>query len=268
MIYPSRQDTLVALHAAKTTDELWAVLVTPHGINSSAAWDEAFVLFRRFHKHNGEGAALTAVLLCTDHRWRRAAHLLIRRLADSGLLTDEDLDALAEQFTSREVTVTTVSGRSLSQPVWPPLRRWAAARLVNNDGSAWRSLLDQATAEPSRDGAALAAGVMDAAKAIPLDQQLTATEEGLVWGSGIVRLAALPALARVVGDEAAIRRAQDDPNVKVRRWSPGSVDTGKNPAPDTERASGTGAGDHGSRQPSLFDTPGSARVEHPHSSTQ
>ncbi|MCP4087809.1 MAG: hypothetical protein GY745_22605, partial [Actinomycetia bacterium] len=49
MIYPSWQDTFVALHGAETAGELWGVLITPHGIKSSTAWDEAFVLFRRVH---------------------------------------------------------------------------------------------------------------------------------------------------------------------------------------------------------------------------
>ncbi len=255
MIYPSWQDTFVALHGATTTDELWAVLIAPHGIKSSTAWEEAFVLFRRFHNDNGEGAVVTALLLCTDHRWRKAAHLLIQRLAASGLLSDEDLDALAAEFEGRQVTVTTVNGQSLGRLVWPPLRRWAAAWLVDNDGSAWRSLLAQASTEPSRDGAALAAGVMDAAEAIPADQQMTAIEEGLEWGSGIVRLAALPSLARLAGDEAAIRRARDDPNEKVRRWSPSPAALGADLTSGAPRSSDTHTVDDDSRQPSLFDAP-------------
>jgi len=192
VIFPSWQDTFLALHAADTVDELWALLITPHGIKSSTAWDEAFILFRRFHTNEPEGAAITALLLCTDHRWRKAAHHLIHRLADSDLLTAEDLNLLTVGFVHHEVTVTTTSHGDVRRSVWPPLRRWAAARMVTNDGTAWQSLLYMARTEPSRESAALAAGVMDAVAAIPPDERMRAIEQGLNWGSGIVRLAALP----------------------------------------------------------------------------
>ncbi|MDH4075252.1 MAG: hypothetical protein OEW29_04880, partial [Acidimicrobiia bacterium] len=109
MISPSWQDAFLALHSARTVEELWALLITPHGIKSSTAWDEALILFRRFHADDADGALITALLLCTDHRWRKAAHHLIHRLADPDLLSAEDLDVLATELVRREVTLTTVS---------------------------------------------------------------------------------------------------------------------------------------------------------------
>ena len=211
MILPSWQETFLALHLANTVDELWALLITPHGIKSSTAWDDAFILFRRFHANDPDGAAITALLLCSDHRWRKAAHHLIHRLADSDLLTAQDLNLLTVGFVHHEVTVTTISHGDVRRSVWPPLRRWAAARMVTNDGTAWQPLLHMARTEPSRDSAALAAGVMDAAAAIPPDERMRAIEEGLNWGSGIVRLAALPGLANLAGEHVALQRALSFP---------------------------------------------------------
>ena len=250
MIFPSWQDTFLALHAARTVEELRALLITPHGIKSSTAWDEAFILFRRFHANEPEGAAITALLLCTDHRWRKAAHHLIHRLADSDLLAPEDLNLLTVSFVHHEVTVTTNSHGDVRRSVWPPLRRWAAAQTVTNDGTAWQPLLDRARTEPSGHGAALAAGVMDAAAAIPPDERTRAIEDGLNWGSGIVRLAALPALANLAGEHAALQHAQNDPNDKVRRWSPNTT----SPAPKpTHRTPGPPATGTAGSQQTLFD---------------
>jgi hypothetical protein len=252
VILPSWQDTFLALHAARTVEELWALLITPHGIKSSTAWDEAFILFRRFHVDDADGAVITALLLCTDHRWRKAAHHLIHRLADSDLLSADDLDGLAAEFVRREVTLTTVSHGAVRRTVWPPLRRWAAARLVTNDPSAWQALLHTARAEPSRDGAALAAGVMDVAAVIPVEERMRAIEDGLNWGSGIVRLAALPGLASLVGEHAALQRAQDDRNDKVRRWSPSSAHPAHEPAEGRPGPAAASKAEHGSNQPTLF----------------
>jgi hypothetical protein len=62
------------------------------------------------------------------------------------------------------------------------------------------------------------AGVMDAADSIPEVERSAAIEVGLTSGSGIVRLAALPALAELEGPDAAKRRATTDPSEKVRAW--------------------------------------------------
>ena len=80
-------------------------------------------------------------------------------------------------------------------------------------------MLTQAGALATRDGAAMAAGVMDAAAAIAEGERLDAVETGLAWGSGTVRLAALPRLAELHGAEVAMRRALGDPSAKVRSWA-------------------------------------------------
>ena len=131
---------------------------------------------------------------------------------------------------------------------------------MTNDGTAWQPLLDRARTEPSRDSAALAAGLMDAATAIPPDERMRAIEEGLNWGSGIVRLAALPALANLAGEPAALQRAQDDPNDKVRRWSPNTANPAPEPAPRNSRAACHGYSRFSSTNPVRRHRSGSART--------
>jgi hypothetical protein len=250
MSIPTWQETFLNLHRASTLDELWSVLVAWHGIGSSTQWEEPFILFRRFHADNPDGAAITAALLCTDHRWRKGSHHLIVRLVDSGVLTDADQHQLAEWFVgaslSVEIAAETFDGPTsefasdangsdvvetpgahegpeivvVSRGIWPPLRRWAAAYLVCDDAGRWRRLLESAKDMSSGDAAALAAGVMDAAHHIPRDQRAVAVAIGLDSGSGIVRLAGLPALAALEGLDAALARAAADPSAKVQAWKP------------------------------------------------
>lgn len=260
MIVPSWQKTFLDLHEAQTPEELWIVLLVPHGIRSSSAWDEPYLLFQRFHGEDPTGAPTTALLLCTDHRWRNASHRLIHELNESGLLDEHALDQLATWFLAADLVVkvprrlfagapvvftrsvnsnatTTVElPRRANAPAsadrrrrgdvvsvgriaWPPLRRWASARQLRSATAGWRDLVAIAEGLPSRDAAMTLAGMMDAADAIPEGDRATAVEVGLTSGSGIVRLAALPALAAIEGLDVAIRRAAADPSEKVRSWA-------------------------------------------------
>ena len=90
--------------------------------------------------------------------------------------------------------------------------------LKSCDPSRWRDLLDLARSAPSRDATGIAAGVMDAVYEIRPDDRAEALEQGLTWGSGTVRLAALPGVARFHGIEQARVRASADPSEKVRAW--------------------------------------------------
>lgn len=62
-MFPSWQETMVELHRAESVEQLWMVLVTPHGIHGSAMWEEPYGLFRRFHENDSENAEMTAALL-------------------------------------------------------------------------------------------------------------------------------------------------------------------------------------------------------------
>ena len=220
------------------------MLLSWHGIASTSQWEEPYVLFRRFHAEESGGAVISAALLCTDHRWRKAGHHLIAQIVESGLLPVDDELQLAEWFTAPtfavELEVVEIASVAelvnlrvspvvpvgvsdvsvVERSVWPPLRRWAAARLVVQDPSCWRALLAAASGLPSRDGSLLAAGIMEAATHLPLTEQAEAVAAGLASGSGIVRLAALPALATLEGIDHASARAAADPSAKVRAWTP------------------------------------------------
>ena len=52
------------------------MLLEWHGIRGSSVWEEPYLLFMRFHRHDSTNADMTAALLCTDLRWRNAARLL------------------------------------------------------------------------------------------------------------------------------------------------------------------------------------------------
>ncbi len=259
---PSWVETFEKLQSASTVEELWAVLLEWHGNRGSSVWEEPYMLFMRFHRHDSANADLTAALLCTDYRWRNAAHHLIARLADSGVLNSEQLDGLADWFSGEafEISIDTSGGghrdraSTVQRPIWPPLRRWAAKHEVARRPERWRDLIDASKLLPSRDAAATAAGVMAAADNIAGDQHAELAEVGLSHGSGAVRLAALPILAATSGTAAAIDVARRDPSAKVRAWKPDrrateSSSGGTRSSPDVAVSSE----DASSRRPSLFD---------------
>jgi hypothetical protein len=235
-ITPSWWQTFEALHSAVTVDELWAVLLAWHGIRSSTMWEEPFAVFMRFHRNDPTDAVVTAALLLTDHRWRTASHHLVQQIGDAGVLTEDDLEALADAFLAQRFDIEVVHARrratrrgrrsndppvsTVSRPIWPPARRWAAGQVVRRHPARWRELLLCAEELPAGDGAAVAAGVMDSAGHIPAAEARQAVVAGLNAGSGTVRLAALPALAALDGAHAALARARSDASAKVRGWSP------------------------------------------------
>ena len=269
VIVPSWDETLLDLHRAETVVELWSVLVVWHGIRSCAAWEEPYALFRRFHESEPNGAVVTAALLCTDHRWRKGSHLLVEHLADSGLIDEDDLGQLAEWFLGDQLLVPLPAGMFdgieimladdpdgntrpvganapsahdddmepiIARPIWPPLRRWAANRVVGHAPERWRALLNSSRSLPSRDGVAIAAGVMDAAASIPQPERAEALGAGLEWGSGTVRLAALPGFSDLRGIEDARARAAGDASAKVRAWTKRGRDERSSPAIDGDEA--------------------------------
>ena len=262
-LIPSWVETFEDLQSASTVEELWAVLLEWHGIRGSSVWEEPYVMFMRFHRHDSTNADMTAALLCTDYRWRKAAHHLIARLADSGVLDSERLDELSDWFSGEafEISLETVGGghgdrasSTVRRPIWPPLRRWAATHEVARRPERWRDLIDASTLLPSRDAAATVAGVMAAADHIASDQHAELADVGLNHGSGAVRLAALPILAATSGTDVAIDVARRDPSAKVRAWKPipsgseRSRSAGRSSPDAAESSTDTSAG-----QPSLFD---------------
>ncbi len=79
---PALED-LVALFEAGSAEELWRVLLMGVGLPSSPnSWDPGLV-WRHHHDDGQPGALNTALLLCTDQRWRRATSGLIAAIAST-----------------------------------------------------------------------------------------------------------------------------------------------------------------------------------------
>lgn len=173
MIVPSWQETFLNLHEAQTPEELWIVLLVPHGIRSSSAWEEPYLLFRHFHLEVPTDAATTALLRASV-------------------------------------------GVASSAPVGcgPP-------------------------------------------PAVRHGERGTAVDLGLTSGSGIVRLAALPALAAFEGLDTASKRATADPSEKVRAWAekasrPNQLSPGKPPEPGADQQPSDAEQPPPGEQPTLF----------------
>lgn len=184
---------LVALHTAEDAGELHRRLLCfgDGGGNTSDAF-EPWCLLHRFHADEPDGAVVTALLLLTDRRWRDATWRLVRRIEESGLVPDDQLDLLAQTFLAAGPQVyweapgdwfagpaivldsdssDVVDAEDLDEPddrpavfareIRPPLRRWAAARAVRSDPGCWGALVKRAREVEPRAGAAIMFGLVD-----------------------------------------------------------------------------------------------------------
>ncbi len=100
----------------------------------------------------------------------------------------------------------------------PPLRRWAAARVLHNNPRTLDKLCARAAELHPIDGGAVASGVLDAVDVLDASGARLAIALGLGWPRGSVRLLALDVLAAIDPEDAS-RRAAADPDRKVRAWS-------------------------------------------------
>jgi len=89
----------VALLSAGSVDELRLMLVSG-GPRRSSCLDAELLL--RAHHGTAPGALDTARLLLTDRRWDRLSSRLLHGLIRTGLLTEDDLDALALELLEGE----------------------------------------------------------------------------------------------------------------------------------------------------------------------
>lgn len=189
-------DDLVALHSAEDAGELHRRLLcfSDGGGNKADAF-EPWCLLHRFHADEPDGAAVTALLLLTDRRWRNATARLVRRIDESGLVPDDHLDLLAQTFVAAgpqvyweapgdwfggpaivldpdsHDAVDEVDAEDLDEhddgpvvfarDIRPPLRRWAAARAVRSDPACWGALVKRAREVEPRAGAAIMFGLVD-----------------------------------------------------------------------------------------------------------
>lgn len=265
---PDPAGEFIDLWSAESPEALWQVLTFRHSLTGAQPF-EALALFDKHHQSPEAGAVTTALLLCTASRWGRDTERLIAGLIDTAVLVDEDLDLLTSTFLwsdrygfeypARWVTSEWISidlegpdgpisipigridpdSRVVSERyIAPPLRRWAAARLLRAEPRALDRLRARAGELGPTDGGAIASGVLDAVDVLDASGVRTAIAFGLGWSRGSVRLLALDILGSTDPADAS-RRAAADPDKKVRAWSPSRLGGTKGPGPE-----GGGAGPH------------------------
>jgi len=234
----SSLDDAARIHAAVTPDTLWRYLAVNIHVRAMPNTFEAMCAFLKLHKDHPANALRTAQLICTDLRWRRVTAPLIVDIEQSAILDEEALDRLADGFLwddqlawlvpeqwIRDGTVRLPHKRRkpgriavvIDRPIPPPLRRWAAARVVAGEPRTATDVLGRVNEMDSRSGDAAMAGLLDAASALPPEDRDALTELDCAWPSGAVRLRALKLLAET-DEQAALRRAAHDASGTIRTW--------------------------------------------------
>ncbi len=84
------------IRTAETPEELWIALMLHDGGLARSDGDDAESGFRRLHGDGEPGALTTALLLLTSWRHHSCTAQLVKRLVATELLTDDELDELAE----------------------------------------------------------------------------------------------------------------------------------------------------------------------------
>ncbi len=237
MILPWLEDS-ARISGAATPDALWRYLVGNVHLRAMPNTFEAVSAFQRLHRDRPAHALRTAQLICTDLRWRRVTAPLIVDIEQSGILDDRALDQLADGFLwedtlawpvpeqwLRDGTVRVRRGNHkpgrtavvIDRMIPPPLRRWAAARVVGHQPRRAADVLDRIGGMDAGAGDATMAGLLDAAASLPPEARVALTELGCAWPNGTVRLRALKLLAET-DREAAIRSAAIDASATVKAW--------------------------------------------------
>lgn len=219
---------------------------------------EPLWLLRQVAETEPEGAFTTALLLLTDRRWRKGLSQLVRRIEDSGCIDADDLDDLAESFLAAEKVLYWVvpdgwfgdeeiiatdfgdpvgdadgggeaagadesvdeGGVCVAREVHPPLRRWAAARLVARDLAEAETLIERTGAVDPRAGAAIMAGLIDVIDRADGTMRDRLIDAAVGWPDHGVRRAGIELAAARDGAIAAYDLAARDPNARIRDWGP------------------------------------------------
>lgn len=237
----------LALGNAPDADTLHQVLVMYSPIRHSADTLEPIGLLRRVVETEPEETFTTAFLLLTDRRWRRGSSQLARRVEESGCLDDDELDELAQLFVAADralfwavpdhwfgdeelvIGEADADGRGqeadeapirVAREVHPPLRRWAAARLVRSDLVSFDAVIERTGAVCARAAAAIMLGVLDAVDALDAAARDRLIDDAVLWPEHRVRRAAIELVSTRDGDEAAYGLAIRDPNARIRDWAP------------------------------------------------
>jgi hypothetical protein len=222
------------------------LLASSGGWGSSTRHVEAVELLERVVGTSELPGSFVALMVCTCRRWDRVTARLIAAIEDAGLLDGAGLDELADAFLSHEHVISypltwvspqwlevevdsgtcrtyTVDEDTLAQhrPSFePPLRRWAARRVLRADPARLEDLLRSARAFEPRHRDALVHGLLDAAESLDEARQRDLIRCGLESAQASVRRTALDRLCELDGPEVASRQARADTNAAVRKWRP------------------------------------------------
>lgn len=215
-------EDLDVVRTAATPAQLWEGLVLYDSFGSRTDPVEGERALRRLHEGGEPGAGRTALVLLTAWRWRRCTSQLLDRLLSTGILSEEELDELAEvslfadqaliRLPASVFGVPTQMPRSLQ----PPLRRWAAGHVLRRDPGRLHQVRERIDQLPSRAAAAAMTGLVDAVDVLPagLADQLLA--EAAQWPSRTVRVMALRRLAECGRHEKVAHLGRVDPDASVR----------------------------------------------------
>jgi hypothetical protein len=242
------------LWSAETSDDLRRVLVLYSPMRSSADAFEPYALLSKHHDIDPSSTAVTAMLMATDIRWRGGAGSLIRRIEQSGMVDDGALDLLAEAFLAAgdalfwevpdewfgaeiviaigEADQELVEGEEgdderptvARREVYPPLRRWAAGRLVGREPERWGDVYKRAGDLNARAAAATVSGLLDVIDSLPTATQDYLIDNAVRWPEHSVRRQGIGLVAERKGPEAAHAIAAGDPSAGVRAWAPSLLD--------------------------------------------
>lgn len=95
----------------------------------------------------------------------------------------------------------------IAREIRPPLRRWAAARLVRRDPAIWSSVLQRTGGLDARSGAAVMLGLLDAIDSLPGPAQSMLRRRAADWPKRDVRAAGERLQYRVSKSAAELRRS-------------------------------------------------------------
>ncbi len=226
--------------------QLWRLLLAaPHRPELAPA--VAVDTFRRLHDAGQSGPVDSARLLCTDWRWRRSSAQVLAGIVAARILADAELDRLAEELLwsdkvryahplgwtgssfiefdldapqrpPRTVHLDPNTSVTAERQVWPPLRAWAAERVLVRNRAALTDVLERARALPARDASAVVTGAVHAAAELEPEQARAVVEAALRWGHKAPRKAALERLIAWGEAGRAQALAANDPDAAIRRW--------------------------------------------------
>ena len=242
-----RTEGLDELRATASVADLHRLLVRCQVSGRSTRHQEAVELFVRHHREDPAGAVDSAVLLCTETRWHRCTAKLIAELCATGILDDEELDALADrllwadrpsvrhplswfglEWRELDLASGAIVGRGTDRdrlvdhqrsPAEPPLLRWAAGHLLRRRRTTLDRLRSRAASLDSRRGPAVLAGALDAADSLSSRDLRAAIDLGLGSGRAQVRKVALRVMADRIDSADALRLARMDSDRSIRRWA-------------------------------------------------